>query len=489
MKRLHIERKSNILCVAVGAALMLSGCASTTKAERTPMPEVAISANTQLLTDQELAFINASDELVLYNLTPEKLAVKLAEKSPQEAKQLVQALMQTSAQRRYQANHTASKATPAEGIEEPLAYLADSDIIPLNPKAGGYNRQRVLQPALFDRYKREPGPFSLKRYLNEEGGIPTFANAPVAIRKADLVAGAVDVAFVGVPLALGSGWRDDKHAPTLLRGMYGLSGYSVEGGIDPTLVMQVADYGNIAVDNMSPELNIEHITQQLTDMLEAGTIPFIVGGDHSIMFSSVSAVAGHFSDTPVSVLHLDAHYRGERDKDHFYSDEQSVANLLEASVIEGENLIQVGLRGASQNKSALMWLRENSVKYHTMAQVERDSWPVVMEQALTELSASAGKTFVSFDMSVVDPAFVSGSGQPVAGGISVRQAMTLVRRACAETEVAGFEMLGVAPFLDLSYNTALSANQIMHACLTGIAMRKSGMDNANYIDPMALSHQ
>ena len=97
MKRLHIERKSNILCVAVGAALMLSGCASTTKAERTPMPEVAISANTQLLTDQELAFINASDELVLYNLTPEKLAVKLAEKSPQEAKQLVQALMQTSA--------------------------------------------------------------------------------------------------------------------------------------------------------------------------------------------------------------------------------------------------------------------------------------------------------------------------------------------------------------------------------------------------------
>ena len=96
---------------------------------------------------------------------------------------------------------------------------------------------------------------------------------------------------------------------------------------------------------------------------------------------------------------------------------------------------------------------------------------------------------MSFDMSVVDPAFVSGSGQPVAGGISVRQAMTLVRRACAETEVAGFEMLGVAPFLDLSYNTALSANQIMHACLTGIAMRKSGMDNANYIDPMALSHQ
>ena len=91
-------------------------------------------------------------------------------------------------------------------------------------------------------------------------------------------------------------------------------------------------------------------------------------------------------------------------------------------------------------------------------------------------------------MSVVDPSQVSGAGQPVAGGISVRQAMTTVRRACAETDVAGFELLGMAPYLDLTYNSALSANQIMHACLTGVAMRKEGINKTNYVDPMALSH-
>lgn len=111
-----------------------------------------------------------------------------------------------------------------------------------------------------------------------------------------------------------------------------------------------------------------------------------------------------------------------------------------------------------------------------------------MQSALSELKLSKGKTFISFDMSVIDPAQVSGSGQPVAGGISVRQAMTTVRRACAETDVAGFELLGMAPYLDLTYNTALSGNQIMHACLTGIAMRKEGIVTEDYVDPMALSH-
>lgn len=487
-------RKTRISSAIVLSISIMSGCQSTSSTpsvstSAVAMPEVTISANTDLLTAAQLAFVNDPANLYPFNLTVDKLAVKMAEKSPQQVKALVSAMMSALADRKYDAESQPSSDIGANGISEPLSIIPQTGIVPLNTDAAKYNGSTVLQPAIFDKYKREPGPFSVKRYLNEKGGIPTFANAPVAVRKADLIAGKVDVAFVGVPLALGTiGWRDSKHAPTIMRGMYGLSGYNVAGGVDPTLILSVADYGNIAVNNMSPELNVVHLQEQIEDMASAGVAPFIVGGDQSVMFSTVKAMANQYGKDELTVLHLDAHYRGDRDLDHFYSDNQSVSNLIDQEVISGDHLVQVGLRGASQNKEALTWLRNNKVKYHTMAQVDHVGWPVVMEQVVEEVKSVGNKTFISFNMSAIDPAYVSGAGQPVAGGIAIREAMTTLRRVCAETNVVGFEMLGVTPYLDLSYRTALSANQLMHACLTGIAMRKEGITQSDYLDPMAISH-
>jgi agmatinase len=52
---------------------------------------------------------------------------------------------------------------------------------------------------MLDEYRRAPGPISLDHYMFQKGGIPTFAHAPVAVRKEDLIAGKVEVAFVGIP--------------------------------------------------------------------------------------------------------------------------------------------------------------------------------------------------------------------------------------------------------------------------------------------------
>jgi arginase family enzyme len=75
-------------------------------------------------------------------------------------------------------------------------------------------------------------------------------------------------------------------------------------------------------------------------------------------------------------------------------------------------------------------------------------------------------------MSVLDPGLVSGVGRPVPGGLTMREAIPMVRRICSETKVVGFDLLDTAPILDTSYTSTLSANYILHACLSGIAMRK-----------------
>jgi guanidinobutyrase len=483
----YLPTNSVSLIVVSMTAILLSACASNLDNSFFPNAKSPPTDNVklQLLTEDELAFLRDPKRLRWFNLTEEKVLNQLAQRDEQGVKQYVTDMMATMSAAGFQDGQDKT-STIKNGILEPLSTTADSASIPLNVDAQGYNKSKIIQPAIFDKYKRTPGPINLQRYVNEQDGIPTFAGAPVAIRTADLVAGQVEVAFVGVPLALGSGWRDSQHAPTVLRGMYGLGGYDIAGGVDPTLILSIADFGNIATSYLSTELNVDHIREQVSAMIEAGTIPFIVGGDHSIMYPTVAAMSDSYGKTAFSVVQLDAHFNGKRGLDHYYSDAQSVSRLLEDQIIEPGNLIQVGLRGPSQDKEALEWLRETGVKYHTMVEVEEKGWDVVQSNTIAQ-AKGAESTFVSFDMSVLDPAYAPGAGRPIPGGISILQGISLVRRLCAETKIIGFELLDVAPYLDTSYKTALNANYIMHACLTGIAMRKQGITGSNHLDPLAFS--
>lgn len=57
-------------------------------------------------------------------------------------------------------------------------------------------------------------------------------------------------------------------------------------------------------------------------------------------------------------------------------------------------------------------------------------------------------------------------------GVTIIQAQSIVQRLCVETDELAFELLDVAPYWDISYQTASTANYVMHSCSTGIAFRK-----------------
>jgi agmatinase len=256
------------------------------------------------------------------------------------------------------------------------------------------------------------------------------------------------------------------------------------GGLDPTTVLSVVDYGNLRTDNMSVELTVDHVRAMIGEMVSAGTIPFVVGGDHSIMFPSVAAMSDKYGADKISVVHLDAHFNGERDSDHSISDKQAVSRLLQDGLVKGKNVVQVGIRGGELTKADVEWMQQQGVHMHSMAEVEGKGWQKVLEATLAEARNGPENVFISFDISVLDPAYGQGAGRPASDGLTMREAVPLVRRICAETHVVGFEMLDVAPYLDISYATALNANSIMHACLTGVAMRKQGITETAYLDPM-----
>lgn len=88
-----------------------------------------------------------------------------------------------------------------------------------------------------------------------------------------------------------------------------------------------------------------------------------------------------------------------------------------------------------------------------------------MKTALKEARDQDKALFISFDVDVLDPAFLPGTGTPVPGGLTMREAIPIVRALCAENDLLGFEIIELSPLLDNTYRSALNANFIMHACL------------------------
>ena len=454
--------------VLFGSALLAAALISAPALAQDASPELR-SALAGLSPEQS-GFLEDEGNLAPFGMTREKLYILLEGRDPETVSATITAMMATIDSARYQPE---GEAIDERGPSE-LDPAGDMAFVPLNTLAAGYNRSTVLNPPILDENAREPGPISLKRYMYERNPIPTFGGLPVAVRTEDLVAGGVEAAFVGVPMGLSSGWRDAQNAPDTLRTMYGLGGYDIAAGLDPFVELTVVDYGDLSVNRMAAELSIDHVRMMIGDMVTAGVVPIVVGGDHAVMFPTVAAMADKFGAGNVAVVHLDAHYNAEQGLAHTISDEQSVYRLLEEGLVEGDNLTQIGIRGTVADGGSLVWLKEQGVHFHPMSDVAKDGWDAVKADAMRTIARGPDKVFVSFDMSVLDPAFSSGAGRPVPGGLTMREVLPTIREICTTKEVVGFEMLDVAPFLDLSYATALNANQIMNECLIGMAVRKKG---------------
>lgn len=83
------------------------------------------------------------------------------------------------------------------------------------------------------------------------------------------------------------------------------------------------------------------------------------------------------------VSHFDAHYdAGDARHGHLISHAQPVRRLIDEGHILGRNFIQVGLRGSWPGPEGFEWMRENGLRYHTMAEIDRDGWTNVMQEVL-----------------------------------------------------------------------------------------------------------
>jgi agmatinase len=439
-------------------------------AEDAPPAELPawLAERTRGLSEAQLEFLR-SDEVEGFTGTREKLYQRLRNKSPEEIAAYVDGMMTVVAARAF----------------DPSRDMAS---IPLNTGSTRFNSWKIRRPASLDP-KREPGPFSLSYYADSwQAGIRTFAGAPVAIFPEDLVAGKVDVAIVGAPLDMGSYYRGAGFGPQAMRNEYGAGGIDMYTMIDPTRELTIVDFGDIAVDNMSTERTVHHVRERVAEIARTGAIPFIVGGDHSLAYPNIAGIADVHGKGSFGVVHFDSHFDAGKNRPHFITHGQPVYRAIKEGHVLAKNFIQVGLRGPWPEAEGFEWMRDNGMRYHTMPEVEKRGWNETMKRALAEAREGGRKLYISFDVDVLDPAFVPGTGTPVPGGLTMREALPIVRGLCAQNDMVGFDIVELAPQLDSTYRSALNANFIMHACLTGIAMRKKGITDPGFLSELTTEH-
>ena len=97
------------------------------------------------------------------------------------------------------------------------------------------------------------------------------------------------------------------------------------------------------------------------------------------------------------------------------------------------------------------------------------------------------KIYISVDIDALDPAHVPGTSNPEPGGFTAIEALTMLRGLAIQNEIIGIDFVEYTPLLDdRHYNTALLVNRLMRVTLAGMAARKTGITDPDYISPESL---
>ena len=213
-----------------------------------------------------------------------------------------------------------------------------------------------------------------------------------------------------------------------------------ETGVDLGVAGIYEDAGDLAFDEAGAFAAIE---AGVGALVEGGKRPVSLGGDHSITFPIVKAVAKKYPE--LTIFHFDAHpdLYEEFEGNHL-SHACPFARIMEAGL--AKRLMQVGIRTMNQHQ------REQAKRFGVEV-VEMRGIP-----AYERLKAD-GAVYITFDMDVLDPAFAPGISHREPGGMSVREAIAHLH--AIEGEIVGADLVEFNPVRDLDGITAAVAAKIL----------------------------
>jgi agmatinase len=284
-----------------------------------------------------------------------------------------------------------------------------------------------------------------------------------------------DVAVVGAPTDdLVSDRPGTRFAPRAIRAASCPAGPHLEAGVDAFAALRVVDYGDAPVLPADALRTHAAIEATVGEVLAAGVLPVVLGGDHAVTEPAVRAVAR--AHGAVGVVHFDTHTdTGAEVFGVELSHGTFMKRLVDSGAVDPARYAQIGLRGYWPGEVEFAWQAERRVTSLFMHDVRDLGIREVVRRAIA--AVGPGPTYLTVDVDVLDPAFLGpgGTGTPEPGGMTAVDLLLAVRTVARELELVGADVVEVIPTAvgsaDLS---ALVADRVVREALSGIALRRRG---------------
>ena len=290
------------------------------------------------------------------------------------------------------------------------------------------------------------------------------------------------IRIIGAPMDLGADRRGVDIGPSAIR-------YANLSEHLQRLGHAVKDQGNITIPQPeshpvgNPHLKYlepivkaaEELSEIVSETLQAGEFPLILGGDHSIALGSISGVARQHRD--VGVIWVDAH--GD-----FNTEDTTPSGNIHGMVlaalagvgnqqlthIDGwgpklnkDTIVIVGARDLDPGEQEL--LREHKIHVFTMSEIDQFGISEIMRRAVAIASQHNNPIHLSLDMDALDPREAPGVGTLVRGGLSYREAHLAMELIAASQRLISMDVVEVNAILDRENATARLAVELILSAL------------------------
>ncbi len=289
-------------------------------------------------------------------------------------------------------------------------------------------------------------------------GIATFAKRPYVEDWSRIEA---DACILGAPFDFGTQWRSGaRFGPRAVRDASTLFSFGHAGAYDheddvsylgpEVRIVDLGDADIVHTDTVTSHANIAFGVRRI---LEAGALPVVIGGDHSVNIPCIDAFAGR---GPIHILQIDAHldFVDERHGVRF-GHGNPMRRAAEKDHVTG--LTQVGIRNVSSTaREGYEDARRMGADILSVRQARR-----LGPEAVIARIPEGARVYVTIDIDAFCPSIAPGTGTPSHGGFLYYDVLEMLRALAHRHEVVGVDLVEVAPDYDQSGSTQILAAQLL----------------------------
>ena len=293
-------------------------------------------------------------------------------------------------------------------------------------------------------------------------GISTFGKSPY-VENWDAIA--ADVAVLGAPFDFGTQWRAGaRFGPRAIREASTLFSFGHAGAYDHEddatyldASVRMVDLGDADIIHTKTEESHRNIEFGVKKILDAAALPVVLGGDHSINIPCINAFEEDCAKNgPIHVVQIDAHLDFV-DERHgvMYGHGNPMRRAIEKPYVSG--MTQLGIRNVSSTaKEGYEDARARGSDILSVRQVR-----ALGTEAVLARIPQGQRYYVTIDIDAFCPSIAAGTGTPSHGGFLYYDVLELLQGLSLRGNVAGVDLVEVAPAYDPSESTQILAAQIL----------------------------